>query len=284
MESTQAHLDQMRASFEGLYDALLDPQAINGTTDAISLVVKQITNVVEGFNGGIGVLNVLGSTALRVFSEQIGGGIATSITNFKNMKDNAQETLSTLQLIEQYKKAGIDDSSTQDVITMKEELLKLNNVLTEEQQNQALVFIKAREEIEKEIDAINKAEESAQKFFEERTDVDTSEVKNKEGKIDFSSLKGDENQNVAFSKGLEKATEEINENKKAIDKLKNAYSDYYKANKKANKDKDKLTENYKILEQEMENARNEMGKLADSKLADEKATEKIKQLQNMIKY
>lgn len=277
MESTQAHLDQMRASFEGLYDALLDPQAINETTDAISLIVKQITNVVEGFNGGIGVLNVLGSTALRVFSEQIGGGIATSITNFKNMKDNAQETLSTLQLIEQYKKAGIDDSSTQDVITMKEELLKLNNVLTEEQQNQALVFIKAREEIEKEIDAINKAEEAAQKFFEERTDVDTSEVKNKEGKIDFSSLKGDENKNVAFTEGLGKATEEINKNKEAINNLKNAYSDYYKANKKANKDEKKLTENYKTLEQEMENARNEMGKLADSKLADEKATDKLNQ-------
>ena len=277
MESTQAHLDKMRASFEGLYDALLDPEAINGTTDAISLVVKQITNVVEGFNGGIGVLNVLGSTALRVFSQQIGGGIATAITNFKNMKDNAEQVGAQLQLIEQFKTAGIDDSTIKDVIDMKEALLDLNGVLNEEQQNQALVFIKAREEVEKEVDAINKAEEAAQKFFEERTNVDTSKVKDEKGKIDFSGLKSDENKNVALSNGLKDATKEINENKKAINELKNAYSDYYKANKRADKDQNKLTANYKILEQEMEKARNEMGKLADSKLADEKATDKLNQ-------
>lgn len=277
MESTQAHLDKMRASFEGLYDALLDPEAINGTTDAISLVVKQITNVVEGFNGGIGVLNVLGSTALRVFSQQIGGGIATAITNFKNMKDNAEQVGAQLQLIEQFKTAGIDDSTIKDVIDMKEALLDLNGVLNEEQQNQALVFIKAREEVEKEVDAINKAEEAAQKFFEERTNVDTSKVKDEKGKIDFSGLKSDENKNVALSNGLKDATKEINENKKAITDLKNAYSDYYKANKRADKDQNKLTANYKILEKEMEKARNEMGKLADSKLADENATDKLNQ-------
>ena len=277
MESTQAHLDKMRASFEGLYDALLDPEAINGTTDAISLVVKQITNVVEGFNGGIGVLNILGSTALRVFSQQIGGGIATAITNFRNMKDNAEQVGAQLQLIEQFKTAGIDNSTIKDVIKMKEALLDLNDVLNEEQQNQALVFIKAREEVEKEVDAINKAEEAAQKFFEERTNVDTSKVKDEKGKIDFSGLKSDENKNVALSNGLKDATKEINENKKAITDLKNAYSDYYKANKRADKDKNKLTANYKILEQEMEKARNEMGKLADSKLADEKATDKLNQ-------
>jgi hypothetical protein len=186
MESTQAHLDKMQASFQGLYSALLDPDSINGTTDAISGIVQQLTNVVEGFNGGAGALQFLGSTALRVFSQQRGGGIATTIMNIKNMNDNIQQAATEIQMIELFKGAGITDTATQDIIDMKEELLSLNGVLTEEQQNQALLFIKTREEIEKEADAIRAAEEKAKDFLQTRTDADLSKIKDKDGNTDFS--------------------------------------------------------------------------------------------------
>ena len=272
MESTQAHLDKMQASFQGLYSALLDPDSINGTTDAISGIVQQLTNVVEGFNGGAGALQFLGSTALRVFSQQIGGGIATTIMNIKNMNDNIQQAATEMQMIELFKGAGITDTATQDIIDMKEELLSLNGVLSEEQQNQALLFIKTREEIEKEADAIKAAEEKAKDFLQTRTDADLSKIKDKNGNTDFSI---DNEGSGEISQALEKTNRTIDLSQKKIQSLKNAYSIYNKEVSKAGGDQDKLKESFKKLQKQMDSTRNTMGKLSDFKIMDEKATDKL---------
>lgn len=274
MESTQAHLDKMQASFQGLYSALLDPDSINGTTDAISGIVQQLTNVVEGLNGGAGALQFLGSTALRVFNQQIGGGIATTIMNIKNMNDNIQQAATEMQMIELFKGAGITDTATQDIIDMKEELLSLNGVLSEEQQNQALLFIKTREEIEKEADAIRAAEEKAKEFLQTRTNADLSKIKDKDGNTDFSI---DNEGSGEISQALEKTNKTIDLSQKKIQSLKNAYSIYNKEVSKAGGDQDKLKESFKKLQKQMDSTRNTMGKLSDFKIMDEKATDKLNQ-------
>ena len=47
MESTQAHLAQLKASWEDLYDSLLDADAINGVSDALSGMVSLMANFVD---------------------------------------------------------------------------------------------------------------------------------------------------------------------------------------------------------------------------------------------
>ena len=61
MESTQAHLNQLKAASEDLYDSLLDEGSINAFADGLTFVVQRLTDLVDGLGGGGNTLLALGS-------------------------------------------------------------------------------------------------------------------------------------------------------------------------------------------------------------------------------
>lgn len=56
MESTSAHLAQLDAAWEDLYDSMLNSDAINTVSDAFTNILKIVTNLVDALGGGLGVL------------------------------------------------------------------------------------------------------------------------------------------------------------------------------------------------------------------------------------
>jgi len=90
LESTAAHLNQLKTATEDLYDSLLNPDSLEPLIDGLSKVLSFSAQFVDSLGGGGAVLTSLGAIGVSVFSNQIARGIGTTITNFEIAKRNAQ--------------------------------------------------------------------------------------------------------------------------------------------------------------------------------------------------
>ena len=115
MERTKAHLNELKASTEQLYSALLDTNSINSVADTFSVLATGAANFVESLGGGVNVLKTLGSIGLTVFSTQIAQSINKTITNFQTAKANAEQLAATLQQARDMEalatKVGLDEET-----------------------------------------------------------------------------------------------------------------------------------------------------------------------------
>ena len=79
MDQTAAHLQQLKASVEDIYDSLINTDTIKDLTDGLSTAATFVANFVDSLGGGVGVLQTLGALGMTVFSEQIAKGINSVI-------------------------------------------------------------------------------------------------------------------------------------------------------------------------------------------------------------
>lgn len=181
MQSTEAHLAKMRASFEDLYDSLLDADSINMVTDAVGFLVNRLTDLVDGLGGGSGVLLNLGSIATRVFSKQIAQSLATTITNIRGLNSNLQETKTEMDLLNTFKGLSIQDDNLKQILALRETFGEYSQMFTEEELNQANTLIKAKNEILNQKAAWEENLEAAKKYYAEATnkEFDETEVETK---------------------------------------------------------------------------------------------------------
>ena len=98
MERTEAHLQQLTTASENLFDSLIDTQDINGLIDGITSVVSVTADWVDSLGGAKSILAALGGTAGKVFSQQIGQGVATVFNNSKSMKAQRAEIQNKMDL------------------------------------------------------------------------------------------------------------------------------------------------------------------------------------------
>ena len=187
MESTQAHLNQLRAASEDLYDSLLDPKGLNPVIDGLTLMTNLFSNFVDSIGGGGGVLLAFGSIGTKVFSQQLASGIATFITNMQNAKENANQLRAELEILGRFKNAGLGDDQIDVLVKMKERVLDLNKSITAEERNIANQYINQQNEIFKEQDAL----EARKKAIEETYKTMTGENLSLNGKYDAKGIAGE---------------------------------------------------------------------------------------------
>lgn len=134
MESTAAHMNQLKAAQEKLYDSILDGKTISGVADAMTGLTNLTSNWVQSLGGGAGVLTKLGSVGMMVFSQQIGQGINTAINNMQIAKQNANEMATALENIKVLKEisasGGNENGYTQQLLNMKEAFTSLQGILS----------------------------------------------------------------------------------------------------------------------------------------------------------
>ena len=70
---------------------MVDKDSVIGVTDGLTTLVKLLAEFTEALGGGIGLLNILGTTAIKVFSTQISRSLVdlnhnvqSTFENFKN--------------------------------------------------------------------------------------------------------------------------------------------------------------------------------------------------------
>lgn len=169
MESTAAHLQQLKTASEDLYDSLLDPDGINPVIDGLTLVTDLMSNFVDSIGGGGGVLLGLGSIATKVFSQQIANGIATFIVNMQSAKENANQLRAELEILGQYETANLENEQVKYLISMKRQVLDLDKSITNEERNIANEYINQQNELYKQQDALEARKRAAEETYKRAT-------------------------------------------------------------------------------------------------------------------
>ena len=116
MDSTEAHLEQLSASWERVFDSMADTDGINSLVDVLTALTNGIANFTESLGGGGKALLFFGNIATKVFSKQLASGINNIIKNSKIDKQNEnkiQQEIDALKILKQESpdlsaQAGID--------------------------------------------------------------------------------------------------------------------------------------------------------------------------------
>lgn len=164
MESTRAHLDQLTAQWEDLFDSLLNSDSINNATDFLRGLVGVVTNLVDSLGGGEEVLLAFGAILTRVFSSQITSGLNTFVSNIQVAIQNIQNAKEQLQLGETLG-GGNYDSITNEINQMSAAYQKYSKYLTDAQKEEVKRTIESREAIITEAKAWEQAKKSLEEYY-----------------------------------------------------------------------------------------------------------------------
>lgn len=82
-ESWKAASARVQASIEGIYNKILNDQAIITITNGIADLIGAVDTLIERLGGMSGMLSTLGGIGINVFSKQIAGGINKTVSSLK---------------------------------------------------------------------------------------------------------------------------------------------------------------------------------------------------------
>ena len=106
LESTEAHLNSLKASWERLYENLFSTSEINPAIDALTNIVTAVGKVSESFGGGAQSILGFGGMFVNVFQNQID----KALTHFISNSNIAKENLAALEIRSQFAKTAILES------------------------------------------------------------------------------------------------------------------------------------------------------------------------------
>ena len=70
-ESWEAANKRLKASFESIYDTIINDDAFIFLTDSLSKLLELVNQVTKGFGGFEGTLGILTSTAMKLFKPSL---------------------------------------------------------------------------------------------------------------------------------------------------------------------------------------------------------------------
>lgn len=140
-EGLKAAQDRAKASIETLYSALLDDKILKQFANATATIADNIANVVEALGGLGGVATTVGGLLLQVFSKKVGSQIkeiGQGIVGF--VSGNSTYKQQYLKTFEDTKNGLASQAAsseaikqTQNMLSVKQELLKVEDSLTAKQ-------------------------------------------------------------------------------------------------------------------------------------------------------
>ena len=133
MESTAAHLDQLTAATQNIYNSLFDTNGINEMIDGLTSLVHLVADFVDSLGGGANLFRSLGAIGLTVFSEQIAKGINTTIVNLQIAEENARQFEQQLDTARNWQGIPGLDNLSKTLLEKKGEMLELAKLMTPQQ-------------------------------------------------------------------------------------------------------------------------------------------------------
>lgn len=139
MESTEAHLQQLRTEAERTYDILFDQDTVNDFTDALNGALTIFNNFLDTTGGGISSLITLASTFGNVFSKQIGSGLGQMVQNQMIGQMNSRNMQTAMDFAEvETSQKGISKEELavrEEMRGYSQQMLNLSKNLTSEEYN-----------------------------------------------------------------------------------------------------------------------------------------------------
>lgn len=241
LESTSAHLKQLSASAEDVFDSFLDPGTINGMADAMSKLLDLTSNWIDALGGGGDVLLTLGSIAGKVFSTQIAKSLGDTIKNIKQPQISQEQIEAEMRATGQL--GNLPNKQVQELVAMKQQILEYSHLLTEEQQKEANAFIQRRSELLEEQAILEDNERVGLEFMQglQRAREDMADAPELDFDVFTDQVEDFEAANENITKAMDTTVETINKERAAVDELAKAYdrsiTTYEKAKKRKKKNK-----------------------------------------------
>ena len=145
MESTAAHIQQMRTVAEGLKEALFDNKSMNAFFDVLKFGLEQLTSLVNGLGGAGNILLGVFSSLGVIYSEKIGQGLGGILANLKSIDSISINQQARAEILAQY--GGAQEKTIQKMVSLEEDRLKYANVLTEQDEKRYDLMIKQTNEL-----------------------------------------------------------------------------------------------------------------------------------------
>lgn len=145
MESTAAHIQQMRTAAEGLKDALFDNKSMSAFFDVLKFGLEQLTSLVNGLGGAGNILLGVFSSLGVIYSEKIGQGLGGILANLKSIDSISINQQARAEILAQYN--GAQEETIQKMVSLEEDRLKYANVLTEQDEKRYDLMIKQTNEL-----------------------------------------------------------------------------------------------------------------------------------------
>ena len=278
MESTAAHLEQLKTQWEDLYDSLLDKDDINSVVDIFTVLLDKVTNFVDAIGGGKGVLLGLGAVATSVFNKQISQGLEGIVTKFSNAKENAKALEAELIIVKQYgQELGLKSSAIDEIVSLKEYVQQYYDVMTqgEIQAKNELIEHAAQQAIVKQ-----EVEDTAKAYQDYIKGLVDSQVANPNNRV-FKTSEGQAEQakNVSALTGenVNIATKAINEAISSAEKFiqaQNQVSEAVERYKAVLKDESSSQKEVEKASKDMQKAFEDLNKAQDNYVADANLSEK----------
>ena len=166
MESTQAHINQLSTAWERVYSAMIDKDVIIGVTDGLTSIVKLIAQFTESVGGGIGVLNILGTTFTKVFSTQIARELMIFNHNIQSSFDTMRNQNFAKAISSQFAETGQGNEIQKTVNGWLQDFSKYSTLLNETQRESYGEFIKQGVEIENQVALEQERTANAEKYYD----------------------------------------------------------------------------------------------------------------------
>lgn len=286
MERTAAHLKQLEAAKERIFDSLVDNKGINGLIDTFTGLTNGVANFIESLGGGGNALLTFGSIGMKVFGNQIAGGINTFINNLKISKDNIKQLETQLKVLETMQKGIVKETGKEDVglaarIAYKEKMKNNFSSLTPQQVQQGNDLIDEYGQKVSEQAGIEETRKQALQFIQElhrETNKGASDLSQEtlEKSLADSSKEYDK-----YLDNWIKLDTQMDKYKASLENLEKAQKDYNKAI--ASDDKDKQAEATANYRKEIEKLKTNLTEVANRKDIGESQRENAENALNELK-
>lgn len=205
LEKTEAHIQELRTSLEGLYDSLINTESINTLIDLFSTLINGVETFVDSIGGGGTALLLLGSIATKVFSKNIAENLFPIIKGMKDAKANTAALKGDIENTKDWGKSqAMDDEVIESMVKRKSQMQQYYKIMSSEE-------IKAANETIQRIGLIEKEQFAYKNLTKEKLEglKKVNQVYGAEGG-------GKSSQRRTVNKALNKATQNLSSKDKQV--------------------------------------------------------------------
>lgn len=201
MERTTAHLHQLEAAWERVFDSFVDNKGVNSLIDVFTTLTNLLGNFTEAIGGGGTALMMFGSIATKILSKNMSQGIHTFIKNQSADKVNAEKVRGKREALEK-----LDPNSENKGIDIRVKKLKfLEENLKGIEVQQVETFTEMIDNIGKateQVEMLNNKIEQAEKFLKRLKEASNGDIKGEDAYRDYLDNEGQNRNNIAFESML----------------------------------------------------------------------------------
>ena len=149
MESTEAKLQELKATWQDLYGSLIDNDTLNGAIEGITNLIETFDKFIDSFGGGTNAVTAFGILIANIFNKQITGAISNGIKRFTQYTQNIDTLRAKMDFAEQeaikaqkggssekYLKAVGEQANYEAQLKYAKDIMKIQNAISQDKYNE----------------------------------------------------------------------------------------------------------------------------------------------------